>query len=60
MLGIGLPLADAVRMATTNAARLLRLTDRGALLPGLRADLVSLDAELRPDRVWLAGESVHL
>ncbi|WP_328583953.1 N-acetylglucosamine-6-phosphate deacetylase [Streptomyces sp. NBC_00370] len=60
VLGIGLPLADAVRMATTNAARLLRLTDRGALLPGLRADLVSLDAELRPDRVWLAGESVHL
>ncbi|MEW2549986.1 N-acetylglucosamine-6-phosphate deacetylase [Streptomyces sp. NPDC047002] len=55
---VGLPLSDAVRMASGTAARLLGLRDRGELRPGLRADLVELDEELRPARVWLAGQPV--
>ncbi|MEV0776447.1 N-acetylglucosamine-6-phosphate deacetylase [Streptomyces sp. NPDC050428] len=58
VLTVGLPLADAVRMTSTTAARLLGLPDRGALRPGLRADLVELDPTLRPARVWLAGVPV--
>ncbi|MGW8572900.1 N-acetylglucosamine-6-phosphate deacetylase [Streptomyces niveus] len=55
---VGLPLADAVRMTSGTAARLLGLRDRGELRPGLRADLVELDAALRPARVWLGGVAV--
>ena len=36
----GIPLAVALRAVTENPARLLDLTDRGRLGPGLRADLV--------------------
>ncbi len=42
-----LPLAKAWAMISTNPARILRLTDRGQLLPDLRADLVVVDAETR-------------
>ncbi|GHH79090.1 N-acetylglucosamine-6-phosphate deacetylase [Streptomyces sulfonofaciens] len=56
VLDVGIPVPDAVLMAATTPAALLGLTDRGALRPGLRADLVALDERLRPARVWLAGE----
>lgn len=47
LAGAGLGEVGAVRAATTEAARLLRLDhDRGRVAPGLRADLVLLD---RPD-----------
>ncbi|MFI6080927.1 N-acetylglucosamine-6-phosphate deacetylase [Streptomyces sp. NPDC051217] len=55
---VGIPLADAVRMASGTAARLLGLSDRGELRPGLRADLVELGPDLRPARVWLGGVEV--
>jgi len=44
-LGSGLPLPDAVRLVATGPARAVGLADRGAIAPGLRADLVAL----RPD-----------
>jgi N-acetylglucosamine-6-phosphate deacetylase len=53
----GVSLPDAVRAAATNPAQLLGLDDRGRLAPGLRADLVVLDArswEVR--RVMRGGE----
>ena len=53
----GIPLADAVRAAAANQAELLGLPDRGRLEPGLRADLVELDASsLAVRRVMRAGE----
>lgn len=36
----GIPAVEAIRMATFNAARLLRRRDIGALTPGRRADIV--------------------
>jgi N-acetylglucosamine-6-phosphate deacetylase len=42
----GVGLVDAARLAATTPARLLGLGDRGAVSPGLRADLVLLDDEL--------------
>lgn len=48
MAGLGVPLADAVRMATLNPARRLGLDARkGCIAPGADADLVFLDEALR-------------
>lgn len=46
----GLDPITAIRMATMNAAECFRLYDRGAIAPGLRADIVLLD-DLRSFRV---------
>ncbi|MGH3375714.1 MAG: N-acetylglucosamine-6-phosphate deacetylase [Actinoallomurus sp.] len=42
----GLGLSEAVRLASTTPAELLGLSDRGAIAPGLRADLLVLDDDL--------------
>jgi N-acetylglucosamine-6-phosphate deacetylase len=52
----GISVSDAVAAASTTPASLLGLTDRGAVVPGRRADLVALDADLRAERVWVGGE----
>jgi alpha-D-ribose 1-methylphosphonate 5-triphosphate diphosphatase len=43
-----LPLHAAVRLVTLNAARALELNDRGAITPGLSADLVLVEDSPRP------------
>ncbi len=50
----------ALRMATLNAAEAFRLYDRGAIAPGLRADIVLLDdlKDFHAHRVFLRGELV--
>ena len=56
----GLDPVDAVRMATLNAAECYGLRDRGAIAPGLRADLV-LVKDLKEFDVlacWAGGELV--
>ncbi|MDP1667752.1 N-acetylglucosamine-6-phosphate deacetylase [Phaeovulum sp.] len=47
--------AEALRMASLFPAQFLRLSDRGHLAPGARADLVYLDAALRLLAVWRGG-----
>jgi alpha-D-ribose 1-methylphosphonate 5-triphosphate diphosphatase PhnM len=45
-----------VRHATANPARALRVTDRGRVAAGARADLVALDpASFAVRRVWSGG-----
>lgn len=51
----GVPLKEALRMASRYPARLLGLPDRGRLTPGARADIVALDDALTPRRVWIGG-----
>ncbi|GAA2696678.1 N-acetylglucosamine-6-phosphate deacetylase [Actinoplanes palleronii] len=51
----GVSLTDAVTMASTTPARLLGLSDRGALAPGLRADIVVLTPDLTRKQVLQAG-----
>ena len=51
----GIPLADALRMATSTPAACMGLYDRGRVAAGCRADLVALDADLRVIAVWHGG-----
>jgi N-acetylglucosamine-6-phosphate deacetylase len=53
----GLSLVEAVHAASTRGAELLGL-DTGRLEPGLAADVVVLDAELKPRDVLVRGEWV--
>jgi len=53
---VGVDLADAVRFASTNPARLMGCADRGVLAVGARADVVALDRDLQVAQVWIAGE----
>jgi len=49
LMAAGMRLAEAVQCATGNAARLMRLADRGELRPGGRADFLVVDTS--PDRL---------
>jgi len=48
----------AIQMATLNAAECFGLKDRGAIAPGLRADIVLVDnlTDFNVSKVWIAGE----
>jgi N-acetylglucosamine-6-phosphate deacetylase len=53
-----LPLEDALRAASLTPAQFLGLEqERGALVPGARADLVALTDDVRVLATWVGGES---
>ena len=52
----GLTLQEACAMASANPAAFLGLdAERGAIVPGMRADLVEADGELNVIRTWIDG-----
>lgn len=56
VVGLGLPLRDAVQMVTLNPARLLGVEERkGVIAPGADADLVLLDEKLAVRAVATRG-----
>jgi N-acetylglucosamine-6-phosphate deacetylase len=56
IVGLGIPLADGVRMLTANPARLLGLEfKKGALRIGADADVVLLNESLQITNVWARG-----
>lgn len=57
-VSVGNSIVDAAHAAATTPAATLGLTDRGALVPGRRADIVALDADLRVSAVIQAGRPV--
>ncbi|MDM0058881.1 amidohydrolase family protein [Variovorax fucosicus] len=67
MVEAGLTPLQSLTIATSNAARLLKLDDRGTIQAGKRADLVVLDADplqdikntLRINSVWHRGVEVR-
>lgn len=67
LVGAGLSPLEALRGATALPAQLLGLDDRGALEPGLRADLLLVEGDPTRDiaatrnieGVWVAGERVR-
>jgi N-acetylglucosamine-6-phosphate deacetylase len=54
---VGIPLEEALRMASTRPADLLGERERGRIAPGLHADLVLLDEALRVRATWIGGEA---
>jgi N-acetylglucosamine-6-phosphate deacetylase len=59
IVGLGVGLANAVRMLTLNPATLLGIEfKKGALRTGADADIVLLDEGLRLTRVWARGVAV--
>jgi imidazolonepropionase len=62
---LGMSVTEALRAATVGGAHALRVSDRGTMTAGRRADLVAWDADhegafawsygLRPYRVWCGG-----
>jgi N-acetylglucosamine-6-phosphate deacetylase len=60
IVGLGIPLADAVRMLTLNPATLLGIEfKKGALRTGADADIVLLNDGLEIERVWARGTIVQ-
>ena len=56
---VGVPLVEAVRMASLTPARIVGVADRkGSLEAGKDADLVLFEADLRPWRVMIGGRWV--
>lgn len=58
----GCSLADAIRMASTNPARIYGLHDRGEIIPGMRADIVMFtmdDFTMNIKKTIVAGEVVY-
>ncbi len=56
----GIPLHDALRMASATPARIGGIANRkGSLIPGLDADLVLLDGGLEVRSVWVRGRPVE-
>jgi N-acetylglucosamine-6-phosphate deacetylase len=55
----GVALVDALVAASATPAAAVGCTDRGRLVPGARADLVSLGPDLEVQATWVAGEQVH-
>jgi len=51
----GVPLVEAIRMATLNPARALKLAHKGILKPGADADLVLLSEELEVVTTFVQG-----
>ena len=54
----GMPAAEVMIAATSGNARILRLTDRGAIRPGLLADLVAVEGD--PTRDVSAVRKIRL
>ena len=52
---LGVPLDEAVRMASTYPAAFLGIGDRGRIAPGQRADLIAIDADFRVRHSWIGG-----
>jgi N-acetylglucosamine-6-phosphate deacetylase len=52
---LGVPVEQALRMASTYPANFMRLADRGRITPGLRADFVLLTEALTVLGTWIGG-----
>ena len=57
---VGVPLHEAVAMATANPARALGLTTKGKLEVGADADLVVLSPQLEVAQTFVGGEQIFL
>ncbi|MDO4743069.1 MAG: amidohydrolase family protein, partial [bacterium] len=59
LVSLGIDLAVAVGMASTNPARCIGLSDRGVIATGKRADLAVLDKNLHVQCTFVGGKPVY-
>ena len=60
MVKAGIPLGDAIRMASETPARIMGVSDRkGSLQKGKDADVLILDKKMNVRAVWQQGELKH-
>lgn len=60
MVSVGVPLEDAVKMATINPAKSVKMDDKvGSLKEGKFADIVILDKALNIKYVFVNGKMIH-
>ncbi len=59
LVKMGIPLASAVRMGSTNPARTTGLTDRGSIALGKRADMVLLNEDITVNSTIVNGKIVY-
>lgn len=55
-LKLGLPLKEALQLASAYPAKAMQLTDRGHLKPGARADFFELTQDITAGQVWIEGK----
>jgi N-acetylglucosamine-6-phosphate deacetylase len=55
---LGVPVQQAIRMASANPAAVLRLETKGQVAEGFDADLIMLDNELNVCKTWIGGEPI--
>jgi N-acetylglucosamine-6-phosphate deacetylase len=58
LVSIGVPLAEAVAMASTRPAEYLGRADLGRIVPGARASMVQFDVKLKVEGVWIDGAEI--
>ena len=59
MVHTGASLCQVFKYASTNPAAMLGLSDRGRVIRGARANLISVDHEFNVKAVYLNGEKIH-
>ncbi len=55
----GIPLTDAIKMLTEVPAKIMSLSNKGALLSGYDADVVIFDEDINVSHVIVGGKVVH-
>lgn len=56
---VGIPLQDAVRMATATPAAIMGFTGKGRIAPGMDADLVLFDENIKVSLTMVGGRIVY-
>jgi len=52
---VGIPVYEALRMATAYPAEVMKISDRGRILPGYKADLIVFDKDYNVEKVVING-----
>ena len=60
MLGAGIPLADAIKMASETPAKIQGFTTKGTLDTGKDADIVIFNEDIRMQHVFVKGKELSL
>jgi N-acetylglucosamine-6-phosphate deacetylase len=55
---VGIPLEEAIRMASVYPAEVINISDRGRIAPGCKADMIIFDGDYNIEHVFIEGVKV--